>query len=115
MIKYDVIIIGAGCSGLSLAYRLLNTNKKVCVIEKFSKSKRVPKTWSYWNVYDHPFKNLETNRLSELFVRSDSMVKLIVQTIHITLLTHSILINIFLIRLAILKILIFYLILISLI
>ena len=28
------IIIGAGCSGLSLAYRLLNTNKKVCVIEK---------------------------------------------------------------------------------
>ena len=76
MIKYDVIIIGAGCSGLSLAYRLLNTNKKVCVIEKFSKSKRVPKTWSYWNVYDHPFKNLEINRLSELFVRNDSMVKI---------------------------------------
>ena len=76
MIKYDVIIIGAGCSGLSLAYRLLNTNKKVCVIEKFSKNKRVPKTWSYWNVYDHPFKNLEINHLSELFVRNDSMVKI---------------------------------------
>ena len=43
MIKYDVIIIGAGCSGLSLAYRLLNTNKKVCVIEKFSKNKEFRK------------------------------------------------------------------------
>ena len=76
MIKYDVIIIGAGCSGLSLAYRLLKTNKKVCIIEKSSKNKRVPKTWSYWDTYEHPFKHLESNHLSELFVNDKSIVKI---------------------------------------
>lgn len=34
--KYDYIIIGAGCAGLSLAYRMLNKDFKVCVIEKES-------------------------------------------------------------------------------
>ena len=31
--KYDYVIIGAGCAGLSLAYRMLNKDYKVCVIE----------------------------------------------------------------------------------
>ena len=34
--EYDYIIIGAGCAGLSLAYRMLNKDFKVCVIEKES-------------------------------------------------------------------------------
>ena len=55
MKKYNIIIIGAGCSGLSLAYRLLDTNMDVCILESGSKNNRVRKTWSYWDVYDHPF------------------------------------------------------------
>ena len=33
---FDFIIIGAGCAGLSLAYRLADTKYKVCVLEKNS-------------------------------------------------------------------------------
>ena len=33
MKEFDIIIIGAGCSGLSLAYRLIDTPFSVCVIE----------------------------------------------------------------------------------
>ena len=41
MIKYDVIIIGAGCSGLSLAYRLLNTNKKALDSYKIARKRKL--------------------------------------------------------------------------
>ena len=63
MKKYDIVIIGAGCSGLSLAYRLLNTNISVCILETGNKKNRIRKTWSYWDVYEHPFNNLENNVL----------------------------------------------------
>ena len=58
MKEYDIIIVGAGCSGLSLAYRLINTKYKVCVIDNNSKTNRIRKTWSYWDTYKHPFKEL---------------------------------------------------------
>jgi len=34
--KYDFIIIGAGCAGLSLAYRLIDKKFKVCILESSS-------------------------------------------------------------------------------
>jgi lycopene beta-cyclase len=48
---YDIIIAGAGCSGLSLLYSLLNStelqNQKILVIDKsFEKSN--DRTWCFW-------------------------------------------------------------------
>ena len=77
MKKYNIIIIGAGCSGLSLAYRLLDTNIDVCILESGSKNNRVRKTWSYWDVYDHPFTDLENNSLRNMYCLNNlSTVKL---------------------------------------
>jgi len=72
MKKYDIIIIGAGCSGLSLAYRLINSNLKVCLLESGNRNDRVRKTWSYWDIYNHPFKSLENNSLTRLEVNHNA-------------------------------------------
>ena len=66
MKKYDIAIIGAGCSGLSLAYRLLNTNLNICILESGNRENRTRKTWSYWNVYNHPFTKFEINSLDDI-------------------------------------------------
>ena len=77
MKKYNIIIIGAGCSGLSLAYRLLDTDMNVCILESGSKNNRIRKTWSYWDVYDHPFMDLENNSLLNMYCLNNlSTVKL---------------------------------------
>ena len=77
MKKYNIIIIGAGCSGLSLAYRLLDSDINVCILESGSKNNRIRKTWSYWDVYDHPFTDLENNSLTNMYCLNDlSTVKL---------------------------------------
>ena len=72
MKKYNIIIIGAGCSGLSLAYRLLDTDMNVCILESGSKNNRIRKTWSYWDVYEHPFNNLENNSLNYISCMNNS-------------------------------------------
>ncbi|MDC0472645.1 lycopene cyclase family protein [Pelagibacteraceae bacterium] len=58
MKEFDYIIIGGGCSGLSLAYELQITkkleNKSLAIIEIRSDYKR-DKTWSFWKVFDHNF------------------------------------------------------------
>ena len=77
MKKYNIIIIGAGCSGLSLAYRLLDTNIKVCILESGSKNNRIRKTWSYWDIYNHPFIDLEGNSLENIYCLNNlSSIKL---------------------------------------
>ena len=45
---FDFIIIGAGCAGLSLAYRLADTKYRVCVLEKNSNNVGTNKNWSFW-------------------------------------------------------------------
>lgn len=49
--KYDYIITGAGCAGLSLLYRILQDpelcKKKILVIDKVPK-KQNDRTWCYW-------------------------------------------------------------------
>ena len=50
MSNYDYIICGGGCSGLSLAYRLLSEefrNSKILIIDKDRKNKN-DRTWSFW-------------------------------------------------------------------
>ena len=58
MKEFDYIIIGGGCSGLSLAYELdVNKkleNKTLAIIEPRNEYKR-DKTWSFWKVINHNF------------------------------------------------------------
>ena len=55
---FDFIIIGAGCAGLSLAYRLADTKYKVCVLEKNSNNVVTNKNWSFWKTYNHPYEKI---------------------------------------------------------
>ena len=58
MKKFDYVIIGGGCAGLSLAYELEINNKldskTLAIIEPRAVYKR-DKTWSFWRVIDHNF------------------------------------------------------------
>ncbi len=58
MKEFDYIIIGGGCSGLSLAYELdvhkKLENKTLAIIEPRNEYKR-DKTWSFWKVINHNF------------------------------------------------------------
>ena len=56
--NYDYIIIGAGCAGLSLAYRLVNTKYKVCILESNESINKKNKLWSFWDTYKTPFNHL---------------------------------------------------------
>lgn len=53
---YDYIIVGAGCAGLSLAYRMSMDshfkNKEILLIEPNDKNKN-DRTWSYWSKENH--------------------------------------------------------------
>ncbi|MDC0205195.1 lycopene cyclase family protein [Pelagibacteraceae bacterium] len=58
MKEFDYIIIGGGCSGLSLAYELeihkKLYNKTLAIVEPRTEYKR-DKTWSFWKVINHNF------------------------------------------------------------
>ena len=60
MKEFDYIIIGGGCSGLSLAYELeINNklkNKSLAIIEPRTDYKR-DKTWSFWKTINHNFED----------------------------------------------------------
>ena len=60
MKEFDYIIIGGGCSGLSLAYELEITNKlnekTLAIVEPRDKYQK-DKTWSFWKVFDHNFED----------------------------------------------------------
>ena len=60
MKEFDYIIIGGGCSGLSLAYELDShqklENKTLAIVEPRDEYKR-DKTWSFWKVSPHNFED----------------------------------------------------------
>lgn len=60
MEKFDLIIAGAGCAGLSLAYHLSQSplqNKSVLLIDKAPKTQN-DRTWCFWESGPNPFENL---------------------------------------------------------
>ena len=71
MKKYDVVIVGAGCSGLSLAYRLIESSMSVCLVDNMARENRHRKTWSYWNTYSHPFEHLQIHSNKTLIIKKD--------------------------------------------
>jgi lycopene beta-cyclase len=49
MERYDIVIVGAGCAGLSLMYQLLNSSFKNSSILLIEPDTSIPnKTWCYW-------------------------------------------------------------------
>ena len=60
MKKFDYIIVGGGCAGLSLAYELETKDKlkdkTLAIIETREEYKR-DKTWSFWKVFNHNFED----------------------------------------------------------
>lgn len=58
-LAFDAIILGGGCSGLSLALALAkkDPNKSILILE--SRVEYIPdRTWCFWNIQAHPFENL---------------------------------------------------------
>ena len=70
--KYDYIIIGAGCAGLSLAYRLLNKNYRICILESNRNVNVINKLWSFWDTKKTPFNHLIKKRWKSLTITNDT-------------------------------------------
>nr|AAY90026.1 predicted lycopene cyclase [uncultured bacterium BAC13K9BAC] len=77
MKDYDIVIVGAGCSGLSLAFRLINSAYSVCLIENKSVTNRIRKTWSYWDTYKHPFKHLDKYTNNKLSIHNNNSTSIL--------------------------------------
>jgi lycopene beta-cyclase len=81
--KYDYIIAGSGCSGMSLLYRILNNpvlkSKKILVIDNTNKVTN-NRTWCYWEKKDGIFESIVSHRWKSLnFFSTDVSKKLNLQ------------------------------------
>ena len=75
MKKFDYIIVGGGCAGLSLAYELEINNKlsskTLAIIEPRTEYKR-DKTWSFWKVMNHNFDDCVIKNWNNFSINSPS-------------------------------------------
>ena len=76
--KFDYIIAGSGCSGLSLLYKILQThslhNKSILVIDKDQK-KNNDRTWCFWEKDPGSFESIVHSRWNTLEFISDNLNK----------------------------------------
>ena len=76
--KYDYIIAGCGCSGMSLLYRILRTptlkSKKILVIDKTKKNNN-DRTWCYWEKKNGIFDEIVIKKWKSLQFFSHSFTK----------------------------------------
>jgi lycopene beta-cyclase len=72
--KYDYIIAGSGCAGLSLLYRMLKdsqlSQKQILVIDKAVKNKN-DRTWCFWEKGNGLFEHIVTHQWKTLEFLSD--------------------------------------------
>jgi lycopene beta-cyclase len=75
MYRFDYIIIGAGCSGLSLAFEMnannLFENKTCAIIDKRENFNR-DKIWSYWGVDTHSFNDCLINKWNKFIIKNNN-------------------------------------------
>jgi lycopene beta-cyclase len=79
MNNYDFIIIGAGCSGLSLLYEMNKNNilkNKTCAIFDKRKQFSKDKIWSYWNVFEHSFSDCLLDKWDKVVVKGNEEIVL---------------------------------------
>ena len=78
MKEFDYIIIGGGCSGLSLAYELeihkKLENKTLAVIEPRTEYRR-DKTWSFWKVANHNFNDCVKKNWNNFSIKTSTKSK----------------------------------------
>jgi len=71
--KFDYIIIGGGCAGLSLAFRMSNEayfqSKSILLIEPEEKNQN-DRTWSYWSKEDNFYNDWAIKNWGELSFKS---------------------------------------------
>ena len=70
--EYDLIIIGAGCAGLSLAHRLIGTNYKVCILESSADINLKNKLWSFWDTYKTPYQDIIKKEWKSLVIKNEN-------------------------------------------
>lgn len=76
--KYDYIISGAGCAGLSLAYHLTQEaghGKRILILDRDDKSSN-DRTWCFWEAGDGPFEEVVHHAWEELYFMSPAGVQL---------------------------------------
>lgn len=76
--KYDYIIAGAGCAGMSLLYRMLLdenlSTKKILVLDKEEKVNN-DRTWCYWEKETGVFEKLVTHEWKTLAFKNSDFTK----------------------------------------
>jgi lycopene beta-cyclase len=75
MNKFDYIIIGAGCSGLSLAFEMNRNNifkNKTCAIIDKRENFNRDKIWSYWGVNEHSFNDCLINKWNRFSIKNNN-------------------------------------------
>ena len=70
--EYDLVIIGAGCAGLSLAHRLIGTNYKVCILESSADINLKNKLWSFWDTYKTPYQDIIKKEWKSLVIKNEN-------------------------------------------
>lgn len=74
MIKYDYIIVGAGASGLMMAYRMAKdsffANKSILILDKEKKTKN-DRTWCYWEQGDGEWDDILNHSWRKIQFASD--------------------------------------------
>ncbi len=80
MKEFDYIIIGGGCSGLSLAYELeiydKLKDKTLAIIEPRKEYIR-DKTWSFWKMFEHNFDDCIKKSWNNFSINSPNETKYI--------------------------------------
>ena len=77
MNNFDFIIIGAGCSVLSLLYEMNKSNilkNKTCAVFDKRKQFSKDKIWSYWNVFEHSFSDCLLDQWDKVIVKGNEEI-----------------------------------------
>ena len=77
MNNYDFVIIGAGCSGLSLLYEMNKGDilkNKTCAVFDKRKHFAKDKIWSYWNTFEHSFSDCLLNQWDKIIVKGNNEI-----------------------------------------
>lgn len=77
-LKYDYIIAGSGCAGLSLLYRLLIDpvlqSKKILVIDRVQKNEN-DRTWCFWEEGKGLFESVVTHEWKSLIFKNENFTR----------------------------------------